>query len=447
MADGTSIFAGSSRFSSDLQSVIDRAVAIASLPLRQMQNSKTDLLGRQTAIDSLFSKFSSLRSALTSLDLGGTSAPTATVSDSKVAKVLTASGALTAKLSLEVISAGSASTMVSSDSAPKVTNPSTQSITTDETVSILVNGIPLEISPPVGSLNALAQAINQSSFGLEASVINIGPTGDPDYRLALRSTTLGNVTLGMVDSVRNLTGAVTTGSTAQYRINGVPATPIESTSRTVTLAPGVTADLLTAGTTDISIENDGTAFKDALTSFAKAYNALVDELDTHRGQGIGALSGDSLPISLASSMRQVLQYSGGSGGIKNLSSIGVTTDKTGHLVFNAADFDAAYAENAQAVRSFLGAESGSGFLKAADGVLDQVDGLTTGMLTQAKTQVAESITSADNSIADQQSRVQLMADSLRARMVAADATIALLEQQVSLIKGMFNYNNNNNSNN
>lgn len=443
MADGTSIFAGSSRFSSDLQAVIDRAVAIASLPLRQMQNSRTDLLGKQTAIGSLTSKFSSLRSALTSLDVGGTSAPTATLSDSKVATVHTASGALTANLSLQVITPGSSSTMISGDSAPKVTNPSTQSITTNETVSILINGVPLEVTPPVGSLNALAQAINQASGGVEASVINIGPTGSPDYRLALRSTTLGNVTLGMVDDIQNLTGATTTGTTAQYRVNGVPSSPIESTSRTVTLSPGVTADLLTAGTTDIAIENDGTAFKDALTSFATAYNALVDELDTHRGEGIGALVGDSLPISLASSMRQVLQYTAGGTGINNINGLGLNTDKSGHLIFDTTSFDAAYAENAQAVRSFLGSETGSGFLKAADGVLDQVDGLTSGMLVQAKSQVATSITTTDRSITDQQARITLMESNLRQRLVAADATIALLEQQVSLIKGMFNYDSNN----
>lgn len=443
MADGTSIFAGSSRFSSDLQAVIDRAVAIASLPLRQMQNSRTDLLGKQTAIGSLTSKFSSLRSALTSLDVGGTSAPTATLSDSKVATVHTASGALTANLSLQVITPGSSSTMISGDSAPKVTNPSTQSITTNETVSILINGVPLEVTPPVGSLNALAQAINQASGGVEASVINIGPTGSPDYRLALRSTTLGNVTLGMVDDIQNLTGATTTGTTAQYRVNGVPSSPIESTSRTVTLSPGVTADLLTAGTTDIAIENDGTAFKDALTSFATAYNALVDELDTHRGEGIGALVGDSLPISLASSMRQVLQYTAGGTGINNINGLGLNTDKSGHLIFDTTAFDAAYAENAQAVRSFLGSETGSGFLKAADGVLDQVDGLTSGMLVQAKSQVATSITTTDRSITDQQARITLMESNLRQRLVAADATIALLEQQVSLIKGMFNYDSNN----
>ena len=49
----SSIFTGSSRYSSDLQQVLSRAVSIASLPLHLLNNQLTTLQSRSSALDSL----------------------------------------------------------------------------------------------------------------------------------------------------------------------------------------------------------------------------------------------------------------------------------------------------------------------------------------------------------------------------------------------------------
>ena len=57
----SNIFTGASRYSTDFQSVIDRSVNIASLPMLQMQQNKVKISDESAALKSLDSKLSSLR--------------------------------------------------------------------------------------------------------------------------------------------------------------------------------------------------------------------------------------------------------------------------------------------------------------------------------------------------------------------------------------------------
>jgi hypothetical protein len=57
------IFSGSSRFSKDFSSVIDRAVGIASLPLSQLNSGKTKLSAESAAVAALDTKFGALQTA------------------------------------------------------------------------------------------------------------------------------------------------------------------------------------------------------------------------------------------------------------------------------------------------------------------------------------------------------------------------------------------------
>ena len=56
----SNIFTGASRYSTDFQSVIDRSVNIASLPLLQMQQNKVKISDESAALKSLDGKLASL---------------------------------------------------------------------------------------------------------------------------------------------------------------------------------------------------------------------------------------------------------------------------------------------------------------------------------------------------------------------------------------------------
>lgn len=433
----SAIFSGNSRFAGDLQQVIDRAVSIASLPLTQLKSQRTAMASQQTAIASLSSKFTALRSSLDAIDHGLRAAPLITLDASQVARVTAADGVQAAEFSLEVISRGSNSSSISADNLPRVTDPSSGSITSDNALTLTVNGIPLKIVPPVGSLNALAQAINEAGGGVRASVVNIGPPESPDYRLTLRSEALGDVSLSLSDSSGTLSTQLTHGAMAQYRVNGVPASPILSSSRNVTLAPGLTAEFQAAGTTNITLAPDVSGVTDSIATFVTAFNAAVDEIDTHRGSNSGALQGDSLPADLAAVIKQLGQYQSAGSSLSTLADLGLEVDKTGHLQFDSAKFTSAMESNPDRVRSFLGSSIDGGFLKAASDTLERVDGLTGGYLTDASSRIASALSSEDDLIAAQQDRITVMEENLRQRMGAADALIALLEQQTTMITGLF----------
>lgn len=442
----STIFSGNSRYASDFQSIIDRSVAIASLPMTALQQQRSNTASEQSAISSLATKFSALRTAMDKLDAGTTSAPTVSLSDSTVARVTASSGALSADMNIEVIDLGSYSTAMSRDGLTTVTDPTATSLTSDSVVTLTVNGIPMEIHPPVGSLNALAQAINEKGAGVQASVVNIGSPSSPDYRLALRSSDLGAVTIDLSDSTGSLATQYSTGTTAQYKVNGFPSTAIESTSRKVTVAPGVTAELMAVGSTDVSLTQEATTMEDTISAFVTAFNATATEIDMHRGQGTGALAGQSLPTELGAALRQVMKYDSGGAVIGNPADIGLTLDKNGQLQFNKTTFEAAFEANAEALRSFLGGESSGGFLKSMKATLDTVDGLSGGVLTDATTLIAKTLSKEDGQIADMKTRIDVMTTNLQERMSAADAAIAMLEQQVTLITGIFDATNNNSKN-
>src|SRR5262245_50523634 len=99
----SSVFSGNSRYASDFQAVIDRAVAIASLPISQLNTDRTSLQDQSTALGSVDTKFSALQSAVTNLQdaLGGSSYE-ASVSDPSLIDVTVGEGALEGNYSIEV---------------------------------------------------------------------------------------------------------------------------------------------------------------------------------------------------------------------------------------------------------------------------------------------------------------------------------------------------------
>ena len=150
-------------------------------------------------------------------------------------------------------------------------------------------------------------------------------------------------------------------------------TAIQSDSRTVALAPGVTAQLLApstpgqATTIDVSVNTDG--IRSALSSVADAYNAVVDLLDQQHGKDAGSLSGLSILNSLSQSLREITSYTSGSGSIQSLTQLGLELDQSGKLSLNSTAFNAAAAGGTGPIMSFLGDSSSGGFLKIASDAL------------------------------------------------------------------------------
>lgn len=444
-----SIFTGSSQFSTDFQQVIQRAVQYASLPMQQMQNDVASLQSQSTELTTLGGKFSSLQTAISDVEsaLGTgsyTANATSSVSGANVASVALSGTPYVGTYTLEVDTTGSYASAMSNDGT-SVTDPTVSSISDATTFTLAVGTATTTIKPAANTLSALANAINGSSAGIQATVVNVGSTSAPDYRLSLQNTELAQTTIQLtaVDGSspgQTLMTAQAAGAPATYRVNGKPASgsdPLSSDSATITLSPGVTVTMLTPGTSTITVSQNTAAVSNALSGFVTAYNAAQSEIANNRGQSKGALNGQSVLMSLSSVLSQIADYATGTDGISSLTSLGISFDKNGVMSFDAAAFANGTAGQMSALSSFLGSTGSGGFLKAANDALTSITDSTSGLIQSGVNSLQDQITSENQDISDQQDRITTLQNNLNTQMAQADTAIATMEQQYSYLYNLF----------
>jgi flagellar hook-associated protein 2 len=449
----STLFNGTSRFSSDLQQVLSRAVSIASLPITQLNQEVSTLQGQSSELTSVKSSFSSLSAAIQNLaSAAGASSLNSSVSDPSILSAAPTASTAIGTYSLEVTDLGSFTNTLSSSSAAPVSDPSSQNISTTSSFTLTINGTPTIIQPETNTLNSLVQAINNTAgLNVQASLVNVGSSSAPDYRLTLQSQKLGPETIQLNDGTSDLLSPLNTGTLASYNVDGL-STAITSDSRTVTLAPSLTVNLLAKsapGTaTTITVTQNSNSIQNALSSFVSSYNSAVDELDKSVGTGDGALQGQSIIYTLKNTLRSLTGYANGSSGISSLTDLGVAFDKSGHLSLDASAFAAATSGQVSGLINFLGTASSGGFIQFATGLLSAATDTNTGVISDALSSVQNQISNVNDQISSQQARVDALQSNLTAQISAADALIASLEQSYTQVSGLFQafYASNNNTN-
>jgi flagellar hook-associated protein 2 len=436
---GTSpIFTGSSNFSVDFQNLVTRSVAIASLPINALNGDRAGLQGEVKALGSLESAFTALQTALQGIEgavsgLGFES----TVSNPEVATVILGLGAQEGNYSIEVLDAGSYASSLSSAAWVAAENPPG----TQRTYQLSVGTDEYDVTPSDNTATSVAAAINaKAGDKVRATVVNVGSSDTPDYRISLRSVALGDMVVDVKWNSSSLqTQSDPPGRLASYEVNNSGLT-VTSDSRMVEIAEGLNVSLLSSDVghpVDISVTRSTAALSSALTRFASAYNAAADALDAQRGQAGGALSGQSLLYDLGQQLRNLAGYASGEGAINGLPALGLEVGKDGKMTFTSSKLTTADMTSPAAITAFLGNASFGGFLKAATDALSAATDPSTGIIETAQTSVASELQRLDARIADKQEQVDRLQERLLEQMAAADAAIAAMEQQYSYISSMF----------
>jgi flagellar hook-associated protein 2 len=438
------MFDGSSRYATDFQNVIQRAVAIASLPLNQMQAELTVMQKQSNELGTLNTKLASLQTAIANIDtaVSGSSGLAVTTSDTNVTASMTGS-VLPGTYTVQVNDLGSYNNAMSLDGLNAVTDPATGNISSATNFTISAGGDSFSFTAT--NLNDMVSQINSSGLSVQASLVNVGSPSQPDYRLSIQGTKLGALGISLTDDAtptpNELMHTLDDGGLASYNVNGysVAAT---SDSRTVEIAPGLSVTLrATTGVdqdpTTITVSRNGDAVKNVLSSFATAYNAMVDELNNNRGQGTGALNGQSIVFDIGQVLQTVRGYAPGSGQFSSIEDLGVSLDKDGHLTFDSSTFDTAVNGHLSDLMTFLGGSETGGFLKMATDAMNQLVDPITGEMQSVISQMNDTITSQNDQISAEQDRVDSLQTTLTNQMAAADAAIAALEQQANYITQLF----------
>lgn len=441
-------FNGQSKYASDFQSVLSKSVAMDTVQLAGLDDQANTEQSRLTAFQSLDQAFSSLQTAINNLSTAlGPSALSATVANPSLASVSLGSGATSGSYQLEVDSLGSPTQTLSSSSNSLVTDPNSQDIASGTTFELAVtdpssNGGATQyttINNPTGTLAGLVQAINGTpGLGVSASIVNVGPPNSPDYRLALQATSLGPVTIalgvGSSQTFSNILNVISTGTNPSYQVDGTPITT--GTSDTITLAPGVSVNLLQASVgnpTTITVSQSTNSAASALQQFASAYNQVVSQLQAQHGQNAGALSGDSILLQAQSVMSAINGYnSSGS----TLSAIGLDLDTQGNLTFNASEFGLGLGGNFSSLSQFLG-NSTSGFIGSATTSVQSLEDPTTGILKSAENASSKNLATLTAKISDQVNQVNLFQQNLYNQLAASDAAIFSLTEQQTFFTQLF----------
>lgn len=436
-------FTGSSQFSSSLAQEIQRAVEFASLPMEQMQNDVNALNSQQSSTQTLNSDFQNLQSDIAAIQaaITGTSAFSASSSSTAVASVSLTGTPSPGSYPVTVTSAGAYASSSSDDRLPKVSDPTTGSISDATTYTLTVGKASYTVAPATNTLNSLEQALNLTGQ-VQATLVNLGST-TADFRLSLEGTQFGDlpIQLTAVDGSNPgqtlLTAQTPAGSPWEYQVNGQPSTPIQSNTASVLISPGLQTNLLSQGSTTITVRPSTTALSNAFSKLASDYNTAMTDLSKNRGQNGGSLAGDSLVQTLTDTLRNLIGYSTGNSGISSLTSLGFSFDQNGVLSFNSSAFSSATYGNTAQLDNFLGSSTTGGFLQMATDAMNGLEDPISGLIPQDLTTLSDQITAKNNDISDEQDKINTLQTNLTQQMSAADAAIATLEQQYSYMQSYF----------
>ncbi len=439
MATSATSFTGSSLFAAQLQQSLSNAVQVASLPIQILNNDESALNSQSSALTSLTTAVTTLQNDVSSISsaVSGSSLQS-TVSDPSVLTATTSSSTLPGTYTIQVLNAGSLGSAVSTSGLQNVSDPTTQSISAGTTFTLTVNGVTYTLEPPAQNLESLADSINASGAGVEATIINVGSPSSPDYQLALQATSIGNFSAQLKDGTQNLLQSVAGGSNASYTVNGEPPNGISSDSQTVTVAPGLSLNLESAGTATVQVSQSDSAISNAISQFVTDYNSVSAQLNAQRGQNAGPLEGNGAILTIAGALNSIVNYSSSSTpGVTSIEDIGLSFDQTGTLQFDPSVLAAMTPSQISQLTAFLGSPTTGGFLQTASNALDSLTAASTGTLTQESSSITSEITSTNSQITTLQDQVNLLQTNLTAQTSAADALISSLEQQNNYITGLF----------
>lgn len=291
------------------------------------------------------------------------------------------------------------------------------------------------------SLNGIVKAINaDDKAGVRATVINDGngnnylmlTASNTGEKAAVKSITVnGDQSLKDVLSFSTAADGTTTGMKAEkavdakITINGIAVT--SGSNNISTAIDGITLNLTEkteAGKPiTLKLESDPSVATKAVTDFVAKYKALQTTIKNLTAFDAKAstnqpLTGDGTTRSIQSSLSGALQSVLGSGTIRSLADMGITTDATAReLKLDTTKLTKALTENPADVTELLTGKNG--LAKNIDAALKDVLG-TGGSLKTRQDGLAKSMTAVDAQKARVKSASDTELEQMRTRFVALD---------------------------
>jgi flagellar hook-associated protein 2 len=430
-------FTGVSKYSADLQTILNRAVSIAALPAKAIQNQQTDLVQKKLITTNLETAVSGLSASLTALSVvGDNKGLTASSSNSSKVAILTSTGSTPASYTVSDIT--SVAKAASETSLVGYADPSATAVSVTGTLKLTIGSsdYTITLTPETNNLAGLRNAINNLDAGVTASVLTTGTGLTPNY-LSVSANSTGEATLTITDDPSGAAAALLTsdnqGANAVFKLNGVAVSKSSNTINDV--VPGVSFEIL--GTTNgdsvtVSLASDRGKLKSALQNVVSNYNAVTAQLDGQIGPTAGVLTGDFLIREIGAKLRDLVGFQG-AGEIKNFSDLGLELSNTGELSLNTSTFDGLSDSEVSSAFTFAGSSAnGLGSLSAK---FTQLSDPISGLIKIQQDQYETTSSRLSDDLAGITDKVTLLQTILAQKLQFADSLLAQLESQQNVLTG------------
>jgi flagellar hook-associated protein 2 len=196
------VFTGVSQFSSDFQTIVDRAVAIAQLPVKSLQNQQTNIIQQKVLAGNLNSAVADLAAAVAALGTIGSNQGIAASSSDTAAVAVESSYATTP--ATYTISDITSIAKTASETSIKGYASGTSAVSATGSMQLIVGTktYSITLAPEKNNLAGLRDAINGLNAGVYASVLTTGTGDTPDY-LSVSAAGPGATTLSLLDAPAN----------------------------------------------------------------------------------------------------------------------------------------------------------------------------------------------------------------------------------------------------
>ncbi|GIX22682.1 MAG: flagellar hook-associated protein 2 [Gammaproteobacteria bacterium] len=430
----------------DVDGIVRKLVEIERAPVLRLQARKADNEVRISGYGQIKNALADFKAQVERLsDPAALSRPVAASSDEAVFTASAGDGAGVARHQIEVVQLAGHHRLHSAAYADPGSPVGSGSLT----IGVAGQSMTLTIDAASGTLEGIRDAINSAADnpGVEASVINV----DGGSRLILRSTVAGSdgaIQVDVVDddgdsndaaglsalaynpTAQNLT-ELDAAQDALLRVDGFDVTVSGNTVSGV--VPGVTLELKSTGSAELTVSRDRGEIQAALSALADSYNELRTTLDSLRET---TLAGDNFLVTLDAQLREQLARTViVDGQRRSVFEFGFSIDKDGVASFDAAKLDAALAADPEAVIDFFAGDAGfaQGMLDRLDAYLavgGLIDGRTDGLAARNEL-LDQRIETLEARLADTEQRLLARFSALDGLISEMQATSRFVDQQLA----------------
>jgi flagellar hook-associated protein 2 len=443
----------------DTNALIDAITAsYRTVQVTPYQNQLDTLEETNSAFDELASKVSELKTTLTqftSVAGGGVSKSASSTRDS-VAFATATSAATNGSYSLVVTSvAKNATYSFGSGYSSETSTLGAGSETVTYTVG---SGADLEtVSFDVTAATTVTDFVNSfnsASSRAEASLVNVGTSSTPSYRVVISSSSEG-ISKGQFLRTSSGNGSWVTGSettdqatNASFSISGIGAIT-RSTNTISDVITGVSFSLSSTGSATVKVSEDSAATSSAVQTFVDQYNEIVsfvkeNNLVTRTGSSsgsavrFGSLSGSRTDDNFLGALRDALASSSATAGsaVRIFADIGITTARDGTLTFDTTKFQSAAGSESSSVGALLRSFADSTSL--TDGTFDLYTRFG-GIFDSTRNGNSFQITTLSQRISDAEESISRQASDMRSRFARLESLMGRLQGQQQSLSSLLSF--------